>query len=241
MKKIILSLILFFGVVGLCACGNTTTTENTTTDNTTAEQTTTEQTTTEAPVPAVLELDSSAVKVAYLVGDQLNIEGLKVEEVRGEARTDVALSACTVKVLDASENEVGGTFEFAGKYTVEVSYNGNADSYEVTVSVNSYATVYEALTASVAKADTVKSGTAVLTQDTTPYNYAYEFGPNHFKYSVKNEYSDYTYFFELLDAKDSLHKPIYYYEVTPHQKCYFFIKYDNDLIIYTLKNKDRKK
>lgn len=48
-------------------------------------------------------------------------------------------------------------------------------------------------------------------------------------------------FSELLDAKDNLHKPIYYYEVTPHQKCYFFIKYDNDLIIYTLKNKDRKK
>lgn len=45
-------------------------------------------------------------------------------------------------------------------------------------------------------------------------------------------------FSELLDAKDNLHKPIYYYEVTPHQKCYFFIKYDNDLIIYTLKNKD---
>ena len=48
-------------------------------------------------------------------------------------------------------------------------------------------------------------------------------------------------FFELLDAKDNLHKPIYYYEVTPHQKCYFFIKYENDLIIYTLKNNEQKK
>ena len=45
-------------------------------------------------------------------------------------------------------------------------------------------------------------------------------------------------FSELLDAKFNLHNPIYYYEVIPHQKCYFFIKYDNDLIIYTLKNKE---
>ena len=48
-------------------------------------------------------------------------------------------------------------------------------------------------------------------------------------------------FFELLDAKDNIHKPIFYYEVTPHQKCHFFIKDDNDLIIYTLKNTNLKK
>lgn len=48
-------------------------------------------------------------------------------------------------------------------------------------------------------------------------------------------------FLELLDAKDNLHKPIYYYEVTPHQKCYFFIKNDNDLIIYTLEKNNQKK
>ena len=60
--------------------------------------------------------------------------------------------------------------------------------------------------------------------------------PN-FKDSNVTEVED---FFELLDAKDNLHKPIYYYEVTPHQKCYFFIKYDNDLIIYTLKNSAQK-
>lgn len=45
-------------------------------------------------------------------------------------------------------------------------------------------------------------------------------------------------FFELLDARDNLHRPIFYYEVTPHQKCYFFVKHDNDLILYTLKNID---
>lgn len=48
-------------------------------------------------------------------------------------------------------------------------------------------------------------------------------------------------FFELLDAKDNIHKPIFYHEVTPHQKCHFFIKDDNDLIIYTLKNNNSKK
>ena len=42
-------------------------------------------------------------------------------------------------------------------------------------------------------------------------------------------------FLELLDARYNIHKPIYYYEVTPHQKCYFFIKSDNNLMIYILK------
>lgn len=56
-----------------------------------------------------------------------------------------------------------------------------------------------------------------------------------------NNITEVDNFFELLDAKDNIHKPIFYYEVTPHQKCHFFIKDDNDLIIYTLKNTDLKK
>lgn len=56
-----------------------------------------------------------------------------------------------------------------------------------------------------------------------------------------NNITEVDNFFELLDAKDNIHKPIFYYEVTPHQKCHFFIKDDNDLIIYTLKNTNLKK
>ncbi len=48
-------------------------------------------------------------------------------------------------------------------------------------------------------------------------------------------------FYELLDAKDSIHNAIFYYEVTPHQKCYFYINKDDDFIVYTLKNSDLKK
>ena len=38
-------------------------------------------------------------------------------------------------------------------------------------------------------------------------------------------------FYELLDAKDSIHNAIFYYEVTPHQKCYFYINNDNNFFI----------
>ena len=48
-------------------------------------------------------------------------------------------------------------------------------------------------------------------------------------------------FYELLDAKDSIHNAIFYYEVTPHQKCYFYINNDNNFIVYTLKNSYLKK
>lgn len=45
-------------------------------------------------------------------------------------------------------------------------------------------------------------------------------------------------FEELLDARDNLNKPIFYYNVTTHNKCYFFIKNDNELILYKMKNLD---
>ena len=48
-------------------------------------------------------------------------------------------------------------------------------------------------------------------------------------------------FYELLDAKDSIHNAIFYYEVIPHQKCYFYIDNNNNFIVYTLKNSDLKK
>ncbi len=48
-------------------------------------------------------------------------------------------------------------------------------------------------------------------------------------------------FYELLDAKDNIHNAIFYYEVIPHQKCYFYINNDNNFIVYTLKNSDLKR
>ena len=47
-------------------------------------------------------------------------------------------------------------------------------------------------------------------------------------------------FVELLDAKDNLHKPIFFIEVTPHQKAYFFIQDDDKIRLFTLKNIDNK-
>ena len=48
-------------------------------------------------------------------------------------------------------------------------------------------------------------------------------------------------FYELLDAKDNIHNAIFYYEVIPHQQCYFYINSDNNFIVYTLKNSYLKK
>ena len=48
-------------------------------------------------------------------------------------------------------------------------------------------------------------------------------------------------FYELLDAKDNIHNAIFYYEVTPHQQCHFYINSDNNFIVYTLKNSNLKK
>lgn len=53
---------------------------------------------------------------------------------------------------------------------------------------------------------------------------------------VNNNVTEVKDFLELLDAKDNLHKPIFYYEVAAHQKCYFFIKDNDNIIIFTLKN-----
>ena len=47
-------------------------------------------------------------------------------------------------------------------------------------------------------------------------------------------------FVELLDAKDNLHKPIFFIEVTPHQKAYFFTQDHDKIIFFTLKNIDNK-
>ena len=57
----------------------------------------------------------------------------------------------------------------------------------------------------------------------------------------KNNTIEVDSFYELLDAKDSIHNAIFYYEVTPHQKCYFYINSDNKFIVYTLKNSNLKK
>ena len=57
----------------------------------------------------------------------------------------------------------------------------------------------------------------------------------------KSDMMEVDSFNELLDAKDNIHNAIFYYEVTPHQKCYFYIKSDDNFIVYTLRNSNLKK
>ena len=45
-------------------------------------------------------------------------------------------------------------------------------------------------------------------------------------------------FQELLDVRDNLKLPIMYYNIASHQKCYFYIKNNNDVYIYYLKAVD---
>lgn len=42
-------------------------------------------------------------------------------------------------------------------------------------------------------------------------------------------------FQELLDVRDNLKLPIIHYVVTPHQKCYFYIKHDKDIYLHIVK------
>ena len=45
-------------------------------------------------------------------------------------------------------------------------------------------------------------------------------------------------FEELLDVRDNLKLPIMYYNVSKHNKCYFYIKHDNDVYMVTIKEID---
>ena len=51
----------------------------------------------------------------------------------------------------------------------------------------------------------------------------------------KNNTIEVNSFNELLDAKDNIHNVIFYYEETPHKKCYFYIQCNDNFIVYTLK------
>lgn len=48
-------------------------------------------------------------------------------------------------------------------------------------------------------------------------------------------------FDELLDLKNSINEPIRYIEISPHNKSYFFIKHNDELFIYTLKNTSKER
>lgn len=45
-------------------------------------------------------------------------------------------------------------------------------------------------------------------------------------------------FEELLDVRDNLKMPIMYYNVTTHQKCYFYIRYEDSIYLLTIKEVD---
>ena len=48
-------------------------------------------------------------------------------------------------------------------------------------------------------------------------------------------------FNELLDVRNSYKDPIRFFEVAPHNKCYFYIIHKNEIFLYTLKNVDLEK
>ena len=47
-----------------------------------------------------------------------------------------------------------------------------------------------------------------------------------------------TKFTELLDVRDNLKLPIMYYSVVNHHKAYFFIKKDDDIYLFVVKESD---
>ena len=61
--------------------------------------------------------------------------------------------------------------------------------------------------------------------------------PNLKKYKEVKIYE----FEELLDLKENVNEPIRYMEVAPHNKCYFFIKHNEEVFVYTLKNTSKER
>ena len=45
-------------------------------------------------------------------------------------------------------------------------------------------------------------------------------------------------FNELLDVRNSFKEPIRFFEVSPHNKCQFFIIHKNEVFVFTLKEAD---
>lgn len=48
-------------------------------------------------------------------------------------------------------------------------------------------------------------------------------------------------FNELIDVRNSYKDPIRFFEVAPHNKCYFYLIHKNEIFLYTLKNVDLEK
>ena len=60
-------------------------------------------------------------------------------------------------------------------------------------------------------------------------------GENEYKKVVINDFQ------ELLDLRESVKEPIRYIEIAPRNKSYFFIKHNDEVFIYTLKNTSKER
>ena len=163
----------------------------------------------EQPQLVSLDVNHASVKKAYLVGEELSIQGLEVvahytNSITGA--TEEAVEDYEVVVKNSAGAVVEGALAYVGEYTVEVSFGGLTESYAVAVS-NDYASVADALAAGVANASKVASGTYTTTQYSENYETGeYEPSVESFEYAFGEKYftyiGEYGYVYHYAELED---------------------------------------
>lgn len=176
-----------------------------------------------------IELDTSAAKQSFKLGEEFSAAGLVLqcthENAQGimvETKTSV-LKGYTVSVTDAAGAAVNGAFKSFGSYTVTVSQGVIKASYKVTVAGVDISTVGGALAVGGALKGNVLSGTQTTYENIggkgeyKSYEHTYTFGNN------------YTYVDELPYGANNT-------PVTSEEKEYHCSIIDGDLFCITLEN-----
>lgn len=140
-----------------------------------------------------VELDASAVKKTYDLGDTVSLEGLVLyltyDNTHGAPEKSTSLKDFTVEVTDEKGTVIDGILPALGKFTVTVSQGNAKDSFEVTVDKINVSTVGGAITVGGLYKNKVLSGEAVVQEQISvqqlceTYRYQYEYGDNYTRFS----------------------------------------------------------
>ena len=115
-------------------------------------------------------------KTEYKIGEVVSFEGASAKETYESGKVaDADLSTYEV-VLVADGVEYTGAFAKVGKNTVKLSKGAASYEYDVNVSANLYASIADAVSAGVANADKVASGTATIDNSGYVNENSYAFG-----------------------------------------------------------------
>lgn len=148
-----------------------------------------------------IELDTSAVKKTYSLGDEVSYDGLIInctfENAQGNLVSATYTSLANFAVtVDGAAPVTDGIFMALGEYTVTVSRSGINDKYKVSVDTIDISTVQGAIFAGNAFKSNIISGTLSIGGAMAIYPMAEQF---HYEYEFGNNY---TYIDQSLPLAD---------------------------------------